>query len=136
MRGPQERRRAVLGSNIDVRTPAQQSSHLLRVLIFRGVDEPKIRVAAAAPTTMSSVIENAQRTPWRLVGLTYESSVSRQERKEGVRPVGLVYRKQACGAGFRKIILNRELLPKAMTGTIYGGRPRWFGPGQFLNRSA
>jgi hypothetical protein len=40
MRGPQQRCRAVLGSRVHVRTLAQQGTHLLHILLFRGVDEP------------------------------------------------------------------------------------------------
>ena len=48
MRDPQERRRAVFGSNIHVWMPVQQSTHLLQVLIFRRVDEPEILVCGGS----------------------------------------------------------------------------------------
>jgi hypothetical protein len=47
MRSPQKGRRSVFGPDIDVRMPAQQSAHLLQVLILRGVDKPKVLVCGS-----------------------------------------------------------------------------------------
>ena len=44
MRGPQERRRPVLGSNIHIGMLVEKRTHPLQVLIFHGVDEPQILV--------------------------------------------------------------------------------------------
>jgi hypothetical protein len=60
MRGPQERCRTVPGPDVHIRPLSQKRAHLLRVLIFHGVDEPEILVRGGADHHQQRQQERAQ----------------------------------------------------------------------------